>query len=205
MGGNIYGNKISGDSFITNNVFGRGFVMYECEFKTYTLVFNNFFFRTSSQSGLYYLSLGELSEIKSSEFINGFEFSYSNMSGGGISNFSSSQILIFYCGIKFGYLTNFRGHKTVGVISNFISECNFNGGTLRFSTSGTLGTDTYKDKDIRILDMSIGGNNTLSITPAATVIFNPAPTKRIYRRPNGTFGITYLDNTDTVVTANANA
>jgi hypothetical protein len=205
MGGNIYGNKISGDCFIISNVFGRGFTMLECEFKTYTQVFNNFFFRTSSQSGLYYLSLGELSEINNSQFINFFEFSYSNMSAGGISNFSSSQTYIFYCSINFGYLRNFRGHTTILNGFTNISECNFNGGGLRFSASTTLGTDTYKDKNIRILDMSIGGNNTLTITTTSTIIFDTLPSKRIYRRPDTTFGITYINNVDTPIYANANA
>jgi hypothetical protein len=209
MGGNIYGNRVNGDSFINGCVFGKGFVMFECEFKTYTIISRNFFYSTIFQMGLYYMSIGELSEINNSEFTNSLDMSYSTMNSAGITHFSVSNLIMFYCNVKFGYLRNFRAFRTLGFPEALtINQSNFLGGGIRFSTvtgGASSGIDTYKDVRMSIIDMNIGGNNTLSITPTSTVIFNPDPTKRIYRRPNGTFGITYLDNTDTVVTANANS
>jgi hypothetical protein len=203
MGNNIECNRVVDSSFIYfNNVFGRGFVMYQCEFKTYTTFDSNFFFNPDGQCGLFYMTIGEISSIRECEFTNGSQLGYSLLTSSEFWDSSVSNISFFNNSFSSAFINYFRAYATTNFGNVAIEGNDLKFGFISFSNFN--GNEVYEDKNLINLK-SCFGFGFLQITTSSTIIWNTIPTKTIYRRSNGTLGISFINNSDVVQYANANS
>jgi hypothetical protein len=202
-GNKIEANRITSGSLVYGNTFGRGFVMFECEIKNYTYISNSFYYNKTSlsQGGFFYSTISDFSYIEYSELTNSFQISYCHFSTGTLSRLSVSNLSLTKCSfLSDGYISNLRMIKDDNSYP-FFENLHLSGIGLRFSTSLTSATDVYKNKNLKLLETR--GNGAITFTKSSTVIWTETPSKNIYVRSDGTYGISYLNASDVVVASNA--